>query len=126
MKVDMKIVPVEVEEKSGWFSTKKRAMHQLRYTIRLTDVEKAIIERAGLSKYVYLEVLCWGVNRECSEVLPLTIDGWFDGAEHEAWHNYDTLIEAQAAGQDLKANLVKVKELMDTHTQIGTEDSFEL
>ena len=51
MKVDMKIVPIEVKEKSGWFSKKKKTMQQLQYRIELTDVEKAIINNAGLRDF---------------------------------------------------------------------------
>lgn len=125
MKVDTKIVPIEVEEK-GWFSTKKKKMHQLQYTIQLTDVEKAIIEQAGLREYTYFAMPHSTPEGTFTEILEYPIRTWIDYPEGQGTFNFDSLIEAQAYAQEMKDKLVELKELMTKHTQIGTEDSFEL
>jgi hypothetical protein len=116
MKVDAKIVPIEV--KDGWF--KKKQLHQLRFKIELTEVEKAIINKAGLRDMPTLDPLS-------EDDVPRPIWPWVDGSRVEyGTRNFDTLIEAQASIQQLKMNLAKLKEAMEHHRNYPTEDSFEL
>ena len=123
MKVDTKIVPVEV--KDGWF--KKKQMHQLQWVITLTDVEKAIINKAGLRDFAYMEIEQHTKDGSYSEMVRNPISSWVDERlyDYGRW-DFETLFEAQAELQKLKANLIRLKEMMDIHKNVGTEDSFEL
>ena len=127
MKVDMKIVP-SVRVRDGWLSNEK-TFHQLLWKIKLTDVEKAIIEQAGLRDFAIYETVHHNDDHTYSEKLDFPISPWVDETVTDyGGCEFYTLIEAQAAGQELKANLVRLKEAMNQHTHIGTdtEDSFEL
>jgi hypothetical protein len=117
MKVETKIVPVEV--KDGWF--KKKQMHQFRYRFLFTETETAIITQSGLGEFPLFEA-----EEEYFEPTPVR---FFIGApDWSGWsyRNFNTLIEAQAMVQKLKINMTRLKEIMDAHSEIGTEDSFEL
>ena len=123
MKVDTKIVPIEVKE--GWF--KKKQKYQLQWVITLTEVEKAIINKAGLRDFSYYQQEYTSPDGSYHHVQPFPIYPWIDGTVPGFGHGeYDTLIEAQAVAQRIKAGLVKLKEAMEIHTSNPTEDSFEL
>ena len=121
MKVDTKIVPIEVKE--GWF--KKKTMHQLRWTIELTEVEKAIINKAGLRDFSFLDKE--PSDPSYPEKIPFYIYPWVDGKiSTYGWANYHTLFEAQADAQRIKQGLTILKQAMEAHSSTPTEDSFEL
>lgn len=117
MKVDTKITPIEVKE--GWF--KKKKMHRLEWFITLTEVEKAIINKAGFRDYSYLDIeKPYGIH-------PFPMWPWIDNESPRWGHmDYDTLFEAQATAQKIKAALVTLKKAMEAHSSTPTEDSFEL
>jgi hypothetical protein len=126
MKVDMKIVPIEVEE-GGWFSKKKKKMHRLQSRIILSDVERAIINKAGLRDFVWLEFEQHTPDGSYSEVVQCLAAHLVDHhSEDYSDSDFDTLVEAQAHAQATKAGLVHLKEAMDLHTDTPTEESFEL
>jgi hypothetical protein len=123
MKVDFKIVPVEVEEKSGWFRKKTKIRQRLQYFIHLTDVEQAIIKRAGLMDFSYHDM-----NQEGVDItLTSPISNWVDRQyTNPQILDFDTVFEAQTDMQLIKRNLATLKEAMDAHMNNPTEDSFEL
>ena len=126
MQVEMKVVPT-VHVRDGTFSNGK-TFHQLQWTIKLTDAEKALIEEAGLRDFTTYETEQHNDDHTYSAKKEFPISPWVDENVDYGCCEFDTLIEAQAAGQELKANLVRLKEAMNQHTHIGTntEYSFEL
>jgi hypothetical protein len=123
MKVDTKIVPIEV--KDGWF--KKKTKYQLQWVITLTEVEKAIINKAGLRDFSYYDHEYTSPDGSFRDVQPFPIYPWIDGTTRDFGHGeYNTLIEAQAVAQKIKQGLTALKQAMDAHTSTPTEDSFEL
>lgn len=129
MKVDAKIVPTH--EKSGGFFSPFKDYYQLQFTILLTDVEKATLQKYGLQNYIIL-------SKEFSEndkirlrmaTWDWTINSWINfkaDDDHIGTSNYDTLIEAQAALLQLKENLTELKKATTLATDAKTSDSFEL
>jgi len=115
MKVDAKIVP---SEERGFFSKKK--VYELQYTILLTDVEKAIINKHGLRDIVIL-------TRRTDDDVDHIIHGWVNNTfRSHGSRKRPTLLEAQSDLQQLKNNLTELKQLIEAANNAPTEESFEL
>jgi hypothetical protein len=115
MKVDAKIV--QRQEKTGFFSSK--TLHELQYTIQLTDVEKAVINKHGLHEFVI-------IPRPIPEQIDMTIGPWVNPLPGPGrWWN-ENLLVVQMALKDLKENLTQLKKAIETAQTAPTEDSFEI
>lgn len=118
MKVDTKIVPVQV--KDGWF--RKKQMHRFEYRINLTEVECAILKRSGLEHFTIFDA-----TEDWPEDTPIRYWTGHPGQPSGlSYRDYPTLIEAQAMMQHLKARLTQLKQAMDEYGDLPTEDGFEL
>jgi hypothetical protein len=123
MKVDAKIVNQKL--KTGLFSSK--TLPHLQFTITLTDIERAIIDKHGLHEVPFLtldldpaEAKVWGSPTRdliIGKSQRLTIPG--------NWA-FNTLAEAQIALMDLKKGLTKLKDVIENAQHAPTEESFEL
>jgi hypothetical protein len=84
-------------------------------------------QQSGLRELPYLTFNTNPEPGSYQEPFELPIKGWVDDRTYSYGHaEFDTLIEAQAKVQELKANLARIKQAMETDTSTPTEDSFEL
>jgi hypothetical protein len=96
----------------------------LSLTVQFTDVEKAVIKRAGLQEYVYFTPKLYSGMPERMQG-PARVRSLIEGKTN--WFHYDDLAAARADEVTLRESLKNLKSSIDQNAEpVKALDTFEL